>query len=80
MALFDELKAKADANGDGKVDASDIEALKTTYGDEVEKLDELKAMADANSDGKVDMADIQSLQKNPAGLLSRLMGMFGSKK
>ncbi|MCA9327648.1 hypothetical protein KDA14_03925 [Candidatus Saccharibacteria bacterium] len=80
MALFDDLQAQADANGDGKVDASDIEALKEKYGGEVAKLDELKSMADANGDGKVDMADIQSFQKNPTGLLSRLMGMFGSKK
>ncbi len=57
-SLLGPLKEKADVNGDGKVDAADLEALKGKIpGDQFDKL---KDIADHNNDGKIDFADIQS--------------------
>lgn len=64
MSIFDDMKAKADANGDGKLSKDDFEALKEKYsGDEgaQEKLQGLKEKVDANGDGKLDFDDARSL-------------------
>lgn len=75
MNILDELKAKADTNGDGKVDRSDIEALKSKYPDYADTLDELKAKADANNDGRVNFSDVSDL----FGDLKDGMSEFGKK-
>ena len=49
MGLLDDLKAKADLNGDGKLSAEDLEQLKGTINGE--QLDKLKQLADQNDDG-----------------------------
>ncbi|PID31844.1 hypothetical protein CR970_03700 [Candidatus Saccharibacteria bacterium] len=59
MSMFDDLKAKADANGDGKISKEDLDSLRDQLpGDQ---LDKLKNLADQNDDGKIDLNDIKSL-------------------
>lgn len=55
MSLLDDIKAKADANGDGKINLDDLEALRT--GDNGNIIDQLKEKA-LGSDGKLDMNDL----------------------
>ncbi len=62
MSLFDDIKAKADANGDGKVDKTDLESLKD--GDNNPIIDQLKEVADHNADGKLDMSDLRNFDFN----------------
>ncbi len=57
--LLADAKAKADANGDGKLNADDLNALATQHGLDEDMLDSLKAKGDSNGDGKVDLQDIQ---------------------
>ena len=57
MSLLDDLKAKADANGDGKISKEDIEALKK--GNDDSMLDKLKDLADQNDDGKINFEDVK---------------------
>ncbi len=59
MALFDELKKRADANGDRKLTKADLGALNTP--ENKQKIDELKKTADHNGDGKVDFSDAKNL-------------------
>ena len=49
MGLFDELKAKADMNNDGKIDKADLDHLNN--GENSSMIDNLKAKADTNNDG-----------------------------
>lgn len=78
MNLLDDLKAKADANGDGKLTSADLEDLKKTYADQLPKLDELKAKADGNGDGKLDLADAKGAFANLGDSLSGLKDkLFG---
>lgn len=49
MSLLDDLKAKADLNGDGKLDAADLESLKDGANNEqIEKLKGLIRMVTAS--------------------------------
>lgn len=57
MNLFDNLKAKADINGDGKITKADLDALKSP--ENKQKIDDLKAKADQNKDGKLDLQDVK---------------------
>ena len=57
MSLFDDIKAKADINGDGKITAADLEGLKDGVNNGT--LDQLKAKAGGNGDGKLDLADLK---------------------
>lgn len=57
MSLFDNLKAKADVNRDGKITKDDLDALKSP--ENQQKIDELKARADQNKDGKLDVQDVK---------------------
>ncbi len=71
MGAFDDILAKAkaiaDKNGDGKIDAADLEALKDSLGDEGKaKLGEAQKLADKNGDGKIDFEDLKVLG-NDAG-------------
>lgn len=72
MNLIEELKAKADANGDGKLDADDLNHFQEQHPEQREKVEQLKAKADTNGDGKVDFADVQ-------GMFGALGDMFGKR-
>lgn len=56
MALLDDLKAKADLNGDGTISKEDLDALRSEENSGT--LDKLKALADQNADGKISMDDV----------------------
>lgn len=58
MGLLDDIKAKADANGDGKVSAADLEALKDGLNNV--QLDKLKEKF-LGKDGKLSLEDFDSL-------------------
>lgn len=73
MGLLDDIKAKADTNGDGKVDAKDLEDLKAKYPKFNVSLNELKKKADTNADGKVDVSDA-------SGIFDGLKGSLGDIK
>lgn len=64
MGMFDDLLAKAkhvaDRNGDGKIDAADLEGLKDSVGEEGKaKLSQAQQVADRNGDGKIDFEDLK---------------------
>ena len=79
MSLLDDLKAKADLNGDGKLGPEDLESLKD--GANNEQIEKLKEFADQNGDGKVDMEDIKSVDLgNLANTVKEHLGeLFGGK-
>lgn len=73
MALFDELKKRADVNGDGKITKEDLDAVNSP--ENKQKVDELKKVADSNKDGKVDLSDVKGI--NLGEVAGNLKGMFG---
>lgn len=85
MSLLDDIKAKADANGDGKITLEDLESLKG--GDNDDMIEEIKKKF-LGSDGKFDMKDItdnfEGLKAGAAGLADKakdaLGDMFGGDK
>lgn len=58
MGLLDDLKAKADANGDGKISLEDLEALRD--GSNNSAIDKIKEVAQ-NTGGKIDFEEIKNL-------------------
>jgi hypothetical protein len=68
MSLFDDIKAKADTNGDGKITAADLEGLKDGVNNDT--LDQLKAKADSNGDGRLDLADLKDAGSDIGGTLA----------
>lgn len=76
MAFFDDIKAKADVNGDGKLSTDDINHLREQYPDQANYLDELQASADTNGDGKVDLSEAKGLAED---LMANVKNMFGQK-
>lgn len=74
MGLLEDLKAKADANGDGKLTQDDLQGLKDMYAENEHRITELQAKADANGDGKVDLSDAQGVFD---GIVDNVKGMFG---
>lgn len=58
MSLFDDLKAKADINNDGKINKEDLEALRS--GENSSIIDSLKEKADMNDDGKLNLDDLKA--------------------
>lgn len=64
MSLLDDMKAKADANGDGKLNTDDLEALRNSDNGEI--IDKLKAAADQNDDGKLSFDDAKSFDLGDA--------------
>lgn len=74
MSVFDDIKAKADANGDGKLDQNDLSDLEGKIPQN--KLAELKNLADQNGDGKVDFGDMQHI--NLDDTLTKAKDGFGS--
>lgn len=79
MNLFNDIKAKADINGDGKLTVQDLDSLKD--GSNNEALDKLKNLADRNSDGKLSLDDVKDIDFNNAvsDLNNKLGSLFGSK-
>lgn len=73
MTIFDDLKAKADANDDGKLSSDDLESLKDKL--PTEQFDKLKQMADQNGDGKVSLDDVKSFDFGD--IKDKLGGLFG---
>lgn len=59
MSVFDDIKAKADQNGDGKLSAADLDELKGQL--PTDKLEQLKQLADQNDDGKISLDDVKSI-------------------
>jgi uncharacterized protein (DUF2141 family) len=78
MSVFDELKAKADANGDGKLTTEDLKSLEGKL--PTEQLNGLKAKADANGDGKIDLSDLGGLKDLGGNLGSKLGDTLGGLK
>ncbi len=59
MSLIEDIKAKADQSGDGKVSKDDLESMKDGNNDGI--IDKLKGMADQNEDGRLSFDDIKSI-------------------
>lgn len=84
MSILDDIKAKADANGDGKINADDLESLRNDENSSV--IDKLKETA-LGSDGKFSMEDVQrnfeDLKKNAGDAVDKakdsLGNIFGGK-
>lgn len=72
MSLLDDIKAKIDTNGDGKISADDLEALKGDGNEGV--IDKLKNSADQNADGKLSFDDIKEFDLG--GVINDLKGKF----
>lgn len=79
MSLLDDIKAKADLNGDGKIGTEDLESLKD--GANNGQLDKLKEFADRNGDGKIDFEDVKNfdLGKAVEDVKNGLGGIVGGK-
>lgn len=77
MSFIDDIKAKADANGDGKLTYEDLEHLKVSHPEASEHLTRLQAQADANDDGKVDLSDARGLLGEA---MKNISDIFGGKK
>jgi hypothetical protein len=80
MSVLDDIKAKMDANDDGKLNKDDLEDLKQKGLDQ-DIVTQLKVRADQNGDGKVDLADLKavnldmsSLREDIGGLKDKLFG------
>lgn len=73
MSIFDDLKAKADANDDGRLSVNDLDGLKDKI--PTDQFDKLKEMADQNGDGKVSLDDIKGFSFGD--VKDKLGGLFG---
>ncbi|HMS93240.1 MAG TPA: EF-hand domain-containing protein [Candidatus Saccharibacteria bacterium] len=73
MSLLDDLKAKADVNGDGKLSAEDLASLKDKISPE--QFDQLKQLADRNDDGSINFDDVKSLDLG--GIVDDIKGAVG---
>ena len=76
MDLLTELKKRGDANGDGKINAKDLEDLQGQFKEYSGALGNLKGVADSNGDGKIDVKDAQGILDK----LDMLGSLSGSKK
>ena len=76
MSSIDDIKAKADANGDGKLTFEDLEHLKESHPEANDQLSSLQTRTDANDDGKVDLSDARGMLGD---VMNNLGGMFGKK-
>lgn len=82
MSLLDDIQAKADANGDGKINADDLNSLKDQLPTDL--FDQVKGKLDASGDGKVGLDDLKSIDFNALGdqakdLLGKVGDFFGKK-
>ena len=55
-----DAKAKADANGDGKLSIDDIQEVSRSHTIDSDVIDSLKDTADSNNDGRVDFEDVRN--------------------
>lgn len=80
MSLLDDLQAKADLNGDGKLSMDDLASAKDKL--TPEQWDKLQEIGDRNGDGKVDMADLKEFNLGDVvnDIKDSLGGFFGDKK
>ena len=80
MSLLDDLQAKADLNGDGKLSMDDLASAKDKL--TPEQWDKLQEIGDRNGDGKVDMADLKEFNIGDVvnDIKDSLGGFFGDKK
>lgn len=80
MSLLDDLQAKADLNGDGKLSMDDLASAKDKL--TPEQWDKLQEIGDRNGDGKVDMADLKELNLGDVvnDIKDNLGSFFGDKK
>lgn len=80
MSLLDDLQAKADLNGDGKLSMDDLASAKDKLAPE--QWDKLQEIGDRNGDGKVDMADLKELNLGDVvnDIKDNLGSFFGDKK
>lgn len=76
MDIFNLIKEKIDANGDGKLDTGDLEGLQGMI--PADMFEQLKGKIDASGDGKIGLEDIQSLDFGGmlGGLGDTLGGFF----
>ena len=79
MSIFDDIKAKADANGDGRLTKDDLNDFEGKLPQD--QLDHLKQLADQNDDGKIDFRDVQNFNLGDTvnNLRSGMGGLFGGK-
>lgn len=79
MSLLDDIKAKADTNGDGRLSVEDLESLKD--GSNNEQIDKLEQVADQNGDGKIGLDDISNFDFGETlnQVKDAFGGMFGGK-
>ncbi len=76
MSLLDDMKAKADANGDGKLSMEDLADLKDKL--PLDKLEQLQHIADSNDDGKINIDDLKNLDLGSIGsAIDDAKGLFG---
>lgn len=79
MSLLDDIKAKADVNGDGKITTDDLESLRNNDNGDV--IDQLKEKA-LGSDGKFSMEDVKSnfeeLKKNAGDAVDKAKDSLGN--
>lgn len=80
MSLLDDLQAKADLNGDGKLSMDDLANAKDKL--TPEQWEKLQEIGDRNGDGKVDMADLKEFNLGDVvnDIKDSLGGFFGDKK
>jgi hypothetical protein len=76
MSILTDLQKRADTNGDGKIDAKDLQDLQDQYKQYGDILGNLKGVADSNGDGKIDMNDIQGAM-DKLDTLGKLGSIFG---
>lgn len=80
--LLTDAQAKADANGDSKLTADDIQALASQYGLDQSLVDGLKEKGDVNGDGTVNIEDLKEAasQFNLGGVAEQAQGVLGDLK
>lgn len=74
MGLLEDIQAKADANGDGKLSMEDLQNMRDSLPEG--KFEELSAKADANGDGKVSFEDVKDMDWG--GLADDAKNTFGN--
>lgn len=72
MSIIDDIKQKADTNGDGNLSMEDLKHLKQEHPEMSTKFEELKQKA-AGQDGKLDFNDVKT---HISGLGGKIKGMF----
>lgn len=80
MSIIDDIKARVDANGDGKISKEDLESLQAE-GENNQIIEKLKEFADQNGDGSISLDDIKSIDLGSVGdtIKEGLGGLFSQK-